>query len=702
MKDTPDNLLQPQRSAHAPIRGYFYQACLSALRWLRLGRNEIIVFEGDEDIDRFILNRDLRLLEQTKDLTGPIDVRHESVRKTLANFLITYAALRLQDKDSHFIFTTTAQIRRRLSASGVDVLADWHNQEKRPAVVEEVRILLLSSHAKKKSAQRRKMQSRVPDLAAAIEWLDGASGRWDGFIDAVEWHPEAANLPDTLRQIADDLSSRSNTRDLANDLTFRLVMEVLLASSQAQLAKRSKNRKSLEDFIRGVQKELAGWRASPAAANLRAVFDEATELDRILKDPRLDPSLETVRSRPGKLLPAYYETVPFDVESRQEELKKLEQWCEGKTDRSVWLIYGNGGSGKTRLMLEWCQRLEHHGWHAGFLDTETAYASPAALQPLLEGVVPRLIVVDYAEQHPDAAQRLIKQLSQRKSGPKVRLVLLTRRIPDWWRKLRRKSEALDDLLPPEISPEPFRLPPLFSPGPGRANALSKAIQVFAEALGNERPVGNFEVDLTRPIFNNALFLYMEALSIVYGDAPERRHDILETILVHERRFWQKEIDALSLETFRREALEDAIGPVIAAITLLGEVSLTREVQDLVESVTGGTLRVFDLVHHLLYILKQICGKGTDSCTALQPDLLGEQLIESILREQGRDGKPMLLTRIFEATPDTKPLLNLTKTTMRLLLRRGAPADPAVGRGHLEHGLQWLKTERNNPSDRWRA
>src|SRR5262245_55067059 len=126
MKAASDHLLQPQHSAHAPIRGYLYQSCLSALRWLHLGRNEIIVFEGDEDIDRFILHRNLAVYEQMKDLTGPIDIRHESVRKTLTNFLISYTALRQHDEESRFIFTTTARFRRRLSASGIDVLADWH------------------------------------------------------------------------------------------------------------------------------------------------------------------------------------------------------------------------------------------------------------------------------------------------------------------------------------------------------------------------------------------------------------------------------------------------------------------------------------------------------------------------------------------------------------------------------------------------
>ena len=101
-----------------------------------------------------------------------------------------------------------------------------------------------------------------------------------------------------------------------------------------------------------------------------------------------------------------------------------------------------------------------------------------------------------------AAQRFIQRLSLRKSGPKVRLVLLTRRIPDWWRKLPAKSEFIDDLLTPEISPEPLRLSPLFSPGPTRESALSRAVQVVAEVLDREPPAGQIETDLAKPIFDN--------------------------------------------------------------------------------------------------------------------------------------------------------------------------------------------------------
>jgi hypothetical protein len=685
----PAGNFKPQGSAHAPIRGYLYQSCLAALRWLHLGRHEVIVFEGDQDIDRYILHRDLRIYEQVKDWALDLSVRHESVRKTLAKFVISYATLRERTGERRcYVFTTTARFRPTLRTSGVDILADWNEKDKRPAVARELRSLLLSRE-KKDTPKRRRPRSEDLSLVSAIAWLDEEPWRWDSFFEAVEWRPGEGSLLEILHRIKDELSSRSDTRDLANDLTMRLVAEVLLASSQPEVEKRIRDRRDLLLFIKNARKELSGWRSSDDATNLRAVLDESIEIGESLLDVSRDFNPDAVRSSPGKLLSAYYEVVPFNTESRHKELSLLADWCGRETPRSVWLLYGDGGSGKTRLLLEWCQRLAHNGWHAGFLDAEAAASSPELPKALLRGIVPRLIVVDYAEQHPDTAQRLVKQLSLCQTSPKVRLVLLARRIPDWWRKLSARTEFIDDLLSPAVSPEPLRLAPLFSPGPARAEALTQAMLIFAEALHRELPLGDLAVDLDRPLFNNALFLYMEALAIIYGDAPDRRRDLLEAILRHERRYWQKEIEALDLERLRREALENAIGPLIAAVTLLGEVSLPGTGIDLVGSVTDGSLQAFDLVVPVLQLLKRICGNSTGALAALQPDLLGEQLIEEVLRERAGDGEPYLLTRVFEGARDTKALLNAAKASMRLLLRRGSVTNPAIGDRRLEQGLRWL-------------
>jgi hypothetical protein len=47
-------LLHPERAAHATIRGFLYQTCLGVQRWLELAPDEVLVCEGDEDLDRLI------------------------------------------------------------------------------------------------------------------------------------------------------------------------------------------------------------------------------------------------------------------------------------------------------------------------------------------------------------------------------------------------------------------------------------------------------------------------------------------------------------------------------------------------------------------------------------------------------------------------------------------------------------------------
>jgi hypothetical protein len=70
---------------------------------------------------------------------------------------------------------------------------------------------------------------------------------------------------------------------------------------------------------------------------------------------------------PGALLNARYEVVPFYDPARQAELDALAAWCADPAATAARLFTGPGGSGKTRLLIEWCKRLRGQGWSAGFL-----------------------------------------------------------------------------------------------------------------------------------------------------------------------------------------------------------------------------------------------------------------------------------------------------------------------------------------------
>ncbi|RMH21205.1 MAG: hypothetical protein D6696_06365, partial [Acidobacteria bacterium] len=344
---------RPERAAHASIRGYLYQTALGVERWLGLEEGEYLLCEGDEDLDRLLLGGG-GVSEQVKALSGEVNVRDRPVIDSLRQFLLTYHALGRRGEERRFVFTTTA--RRRLQRTHdlkVDVLGAWHDRDKRDDVVRALKILLPSEKTRDAEA-----------LDAALAWLE-AEGRWGDFLDRVEWRIGEPDLEGVRRRIAGLLARRDDTRGLPPEtLTDRLLAELLEASSRAEPRDRLRGRDDLERFARTVGGELARWATTPRAVKLRELHDELAGLRHLIEDgvaelPE-DPS-------PGKLLTAAYEVVPFDEEGRRRELDFLAGWCDDEKRRGVWLLTGEGGAGKTRLMIEWCQRLAAQGWHAGFL-----------------------------------------------------------------------------------------------------------------------------------------------------------------------------------------------------------------------------------------------------------------------------------------------------------------------------------------------
>ncbi len=105
-------------------------------------------------------------------------------------------------------------------------------------------------------------------------------------------------------------------------------------------------------------------------------------------------------NNPATLLNARYEVVPFYHAARATELADLKTWCDAeKPSTGVRLFYGPGGTGKTRLLIEWSKQLRDEGWHAGFLPEE---ADADQVEAILYADQPTLVAVDYAECRPDS------------------------------------------------------------------------------------------------------------------------------------------------------------------------------------------------------------------------------------------------------------------------------------------------------------
>ena len=136
--------------------------------------------------------------------------------------------------------------------------------------------------------------------------------------------------------------------------------------------------------------------------------------------------------RPAKLLEARYEVVPFEESGREDVLTALETFTNAPARNGVLVLVGPGGSGKTRLLQEWCKRLREGMWLAGLLKSDV----PKDLRTLARGTTPRFVVMDYAETDPATARRLLRAMAERSHGPVMRVVLLARGGGPWTRSSR--------------------------------------------------------------------------------------------------------------------------------------------------------------------------------------------------------------------------------------------------------------------------
>ena len=169
------------------------------------------------------------------------------------------------------------------------------------------------------------------------------------------------------------------------------------------------------------------------------------------------------KESPATLLNARSQVVPFFEVIRDKELKDLEQWREHDNPVSARLFVGAGGSGKTRLFIEWARRMrDEEGWFAGFVEEDL---TDDDIEVLLTSSNPTLVVIDYAECRPWLGKFLRQVANSSSSGANtLRVALLARDVADWWNAQLESDDAIRFLL---TEYEPMRLANISVDGPLR-------------------------------------------------------------------------------------------------------------------------------------------------------------------------------------------------------------------------------------------
>ncbi len=319
--------------------------------------------------------------------------------------------------------------------------------------------------------------------------------------------------------------------------------------------------------------------------------------------------------------------VPYFPRPEDDE---LQTWLNSEDDIALRLYEAEGGAGKTRWMIEHCQRLSADGWRTGFLsgDAAAVEAPARAYETLFDGQTKTLIVVDYAETRGEQLNKLLNAAGNEPQDHPIRIVLLTRRMEgQWWASLQNRLDNNGANLLEEYPPSQEELPPFFLDNEARARFYASAREAFQIAL-SQQPGIEIHGESSPPAldgehFKLPLFVSLAALErLLGGSGAGDEQALLKRLLAHEKHHW------------RRDNVDpEAVAQAMATITLWQGAS-----RELVESLPR-LWRPSTALHEqnpypLHTLLNDLYGQdledGQTAIAPLRPDRLGETLVEEVL------------------------------------------------------------------------
>lgn len=361
--------------------------------------------------------------------------------------------------------------------------------------------------------------------------------------------------------------------------------------------------------------------------------------------PLLKPAFERLGEETEfKLITARYGVVPFVNESHGSALDELDDWCTASgedCDVRVKLLLGPGGSGKTRLAAELCERLRSSDqrWLAGFAREEETVPWTDH-----EPLHPTLVVFDYVERPAVASKvaRFLKHLDGLGSAlqSRVRVLLVSRNANDWRdhidlqgggvlsRRLRAEGDRAQMVLSEvEFTPHLRKL------------HFTEAFKRFTRGTGREgRDITAQLENLSEDEFRSPLLVHIAALLAAHGDdvpfaASRQLQSTLLTYLIRRERAsrWAQE-PTLTTTMAAPEVSNQALHAVaIMTLTLptAREADEFLKASKLWEDQANAVRREAARAVLRLYPGTDEDGNPNDRAAPIEPDLISEHLLMEI-------------------------------------------------------------------------
>lgn len=374
---------RPDRAAHESIRGYVHQATLTALEWLRARQNDVLVCEGNEDIDRLIFDSDGNFREiserQIKAIGGSVTARTPAVHESIFNFLRSFHVHALNNRRSRFAFSTTAaKTKQRIAKvpktalDTTDVLERWiarqSDSSNDAGLIAAIKALAERYLSKPKSQAEAESEEESEESAKsakegkaeeihaaavqdAIAYLDSEPARWTQFLDSVQWSFKEPTLTELQQELVATLASDTRSQDLPHELlSQRLVAKVLSVSSKDKVEERTLTRATLDVLLHESASELKSWsEKSHAPAFFSKLLEHESRIARLERD-----SSDEVK----------HAFVPLNSASELEISTQQDLPLLGRADsltaaasflnapERVLIVIAPGGVGKSRFLRE--------------------------------------------------------------------------------------------------------------------------------------------------------------------------------------------------------------------------------------------------------------------------------------------------------------------------------------------------------------
>jgi hypothetical protein len=483
---------------------------------------------------------------------------------------------------------------------------------------------------------------------------DGAMARLYGFLNKV---PGLRRIFALLTHFTDACRDRSQ-------LKTELMQQLRLLHPGAKPPAADSSIETLHDLLtkaqlEGIQGEAEAIRQAlrESYAGLAALI--AAQADPVLDDKRGQQEAARAQIADGAQLPTLNYTAKVDdFLGREESRARLWDFVRNHgrapaTNRFGWLLMvADGGEGKSRLALQFMEKLQANGWRAGFL-------SPGELRRMVgqgnmlrwRPAEPTLFILDYPAEAPSEVAELILGLAkaghQRDFDYPVRVLLLERRAAGKWFDGLVPTDSDRPLVEQCRWEEAFHLPPL-----GKETLLALMRARFAggaapddTALWNALVTVDNRRDAQGQRAPRVLFAVATALFMAENPtAPVSREQVLEALLKRERaHFWHPESLACDDETDLRIVHENLLAVATMAL------SVERAVFDAMRSqaiLSCGSFPRFKPGEPLRFDadrFQRMSGSDPQALLgSLQPDLLGEFFALSLLLERDSDERELLI------------------------------------------------------------